>query len=246
VLENLSFPAPGFSEQLIGMKADEEKSFSLTYPEDFSSKELAGKEAQFKVKVKEIKQEKLPELNDEFAKTVNPEYENIGALRAKIEEDLKSEMDNRNRRDFEERAIQAVADITTLEFPPIMVEAEVNQLIEEQMSRWQMSGNQLEDYLKIINKTEEELREELRPVATKRVTQSLVLGKIAEEEKIEVTDKEIDEEIEKMAEGSNYENKDELRNFLATPQSRYSVERILLTQKTVGCLTKIAKGETEE
>jgi len=247
VLENLLFPAPGFAEQLVGMKAGEEKSFALQYPEDYSRSELANKEAQFKVKISEVKQERLPELNDEFARTVNPDFETIDSLREKVVADLKREIDERNRIDLENRAIEAVVGITKLEFPPVLVELEINRLIEEQARRWQMTGRGLDEYLKAVNKTEDELREELRPMAEKRITQSLVLGKIAEEEKIEVANSEIDAEIKKMTEGTgSTEDKEELRKFLDTPQSRGSIERILLTQKTVQRLVEIAKGPAEE
>ena len=138
-------------------------------------------------------------------------------------------------------------DDAKLEFPPVLVEAEITQLIEEQARRWQMSGGKgMEDYLRIINKTEEEIREELRPVATKRVTQSLVLGKLAEDEKIEADSSEIDNEIKKMmAQSGDTENKEELQKFLETPQSRSSIERILITQKTVERLVEIARESKE-
>ncbi|MBA7647588.1 Trigger factor [subsurface metagenome] len=107
-----------------------------------------------------------------------------------------------------------------------------------------MNGQGLEEYLRSINKTEEELREELRPLATKRVTTSLVLGKIAEEEKIEVSAPEIDAEIESMAKNAT-ENKDELHKFLDTPPARESIRQILITRKTIQRLVEIAKAAAE-
>jgi len=104
-----------------------------------------------------------------------------------------------------------------------------------------MTGKGLEEYLTSINKTEEELREELHPLATKRVTHSLVLGKIAEEEKIEVSESEVDAEIENMIK-SDADNKDELLKFLNTPQPRESIKQLLITRKTIQQLVKIAKG----
>jgi len=105
-----------------------------------------------------------------------------------------------------------------------------------------MGGQGIEEYLRSINKTGEELREEIRPVATKRVTHSLVLGKVAEEEKIEAGSAEVDAEIENMAKDET-DNKDELNKFLNTPQARQSIERILVTRKTVQLLVEIAKGD---
>ncbi|GAI56320.1 unnamed protein product, partial [marine sediment metagenome] len=118
---------------------------------------------------------------------------------------------------------------------------EINRLLNRQLQQWQMDDKGLEKYLASINKTEEELREELRPLATRRVTRSLVLGKVAEEEKIEVGDPEIDAEIEEMGKSAT-ENKEELQKFLNTPQSRESIKQVLVTQKTIQRLVEIAKG----
>jgi len=241
VLHDLSFPAPGFAEQLAGMKKDEEKEFKLQFPSDYPREELAGKEAWFKVKVGEIKQEILPELDDDFAKEINPDFATLDSLREKVSSDLKLRAEEKTRVDFEERVIDAVVDLSEVEFPPILVEAEINQILNQ---RFQRGNQELEEYLRNINKTEEELHEELHPLATKRVTRSLVLGKVAEEEKIEVSESEIDAEIENMTKNAT-ENRDELERVLNTPQSRQSIEQILITRKTVQRLVEIARGSKE-
>jgi len=241
VLQNLPFPAPGFAEQLVGMKRDEDKEFRLQLPSDYPRGELAGKEPSFKVRVTEIKQERLPELNDEFATEINPDFKTLDSLREQVSTELKQRAEERARIDFEERVIEAVVDLTQLESPPILVEMEIDRLLSEQSRRLQMGGQGIEEYLRSINKTGEELREELRPVATKRVTHSLVLGKVAEEEKIEAGSAEVDAEIENMTKDET-DNKDELNKFLNTPQARQSIERILVTRKTVQLLVEIAKG----
>ncbi len=233
VVRNFLFPAPGFAEQLSGMRRDEEKEFKLQFPLDFPRGELAGKEAWFKVRVTEIKQERLPELNDEFAREINPDFKTLDSLREQVSTSLRLKAEERAKIDFEERVIEAVVDLTKVEFPPILTEMEIDRLVNEQSQRWQMSGN--------INKTEEELREELRPLATKRVTRSLVLGKIAEEEKIEVSDTETEADIEGMVRSAT-ENKDELNKFLNAPQSRESIKRSLMTRKTIQRLVEIARG----
>ncbi len=245
VLRELPLPAPGFAEQLVGMKRDEEKEFKLQFPSDYPKGELAGKEPSFKVRVTEIKQERLPELNDEFAKEINPDFKSLDLLREKVSTDLRLRAEDKARIDFEERVIEAAVDTTELEFPPILVEMETNRLINQQLRRWQMSGKGLEEYLSSINKTEEELRQELNPLATKRVSQSLTLGRIAEEEKFEVSDSEISAEIENMTKSAT-ENKDELNKFLNTPQARKSIEQVLITRKTIQLLVEIAKGSGKE
>ena len=241
VLRELPFPALGFAEQLEGMKRDEEKEFKLQLPSDYPRSELAGKEPSFKVRVTEIKQERLPELNDEFAKEISPDFKSLDLLREKVSTDLRFRAEEKARVDFEERVIEAVVNITELEFPPILVEMEIDRFINQQLRRWQMGGKGLEEYLSSINKTEEELRQELHPLATKRVAQSLTLGKIAEEEKLEISDSEISAEIENMTKSAT-ENKDELNKFLNTPQAHKSIEQVLITRKTIQRLVEIAKG----
>ncbi len=245
VLRDLQFPAPGFVEQLQGMRKSEEKEFKLQFPLDFPNGELAGKEPSFKVKVTEIKQERLPELDDEFARGVDPDLKTLDSLRERVSADLKLRAEEKAMIDFEERVIEAVVDIAELEFPPILVEQEIGQLLNQRFQRLQRGDQGLEKYLTSINKTEEELREELHPLATKRVARSLVLGKIAQEEKIEVSESEVDAEIENMIK-SNADNKDELPKFLNTPQAHKSIERLLMTRKTIQQLVEIAKSSWKE
>ncbi len=241
VLRDLSFPAPGFAEQLSGMERNEEKEFKLQFPSDYPRSELAGKESLFKVKVTEIKQERLPESDDEFAQGINPDFKTLDSLREQISADLKLSAEEKAKLDFEEQVIDAVVDLTKLEFPPILVELEIDRLLNQRLQR---GAQGLEEYLKGINKTESELREELHPLATTRVTRSLVVGKIVEEEKIEISDSEVDAEIENMVKSAT-ENKDELQKFLNTPQPRESVEQMLLTRKTIQLLVEIAKGSVK-
>ncbi len=241
VLRDLSFPAPGFGEQLAGMKRNEEKEFKLQFPSDYPSDELAGKEPWFKVRVTETKQEILPELNDEFAREINPDFKTLDSLQEQVSTDLKLRAEEKARIDFEERVIDAVVDLTEVEFPPILVEAETNRILNQ---RFQRGKQEMEEYLRSISKTEEELREELRPLATKRASRSLVLSKVVEEEKVEVSDSEIDAEIEVMTK-SAIENKDELEKILSTPQARESIKQTLTIRKTMQRLVEIAKVSKE-
>ncbi len=241
VLHDLPFPVPGFAEQLTGMERNEEKEFKLQFPSDYPRSELAGKEPSFKVTATEIKQEILPELNDEFAGEINPDFKTLDSLREQVSSDLKLRAEERARIDFEERVIDAVVGLTEVEFPPILAEVETNRILNQ---RFQRGNQELEEYLRSINKTGEELREELRPSATKNVTRSLALSKVAEEEKIEVGDSEIDTEIESMTKSAT-ENKDELEKVLNTPQARQSIGQTLLTRKTIQRLVEIAEGSEE-
>ena len=244
VLQDRIFPAPGFSEQLLGMKGGEEREFKLEFPADYPQGELAAKEAFFKVRVTEIKKERLPGLDDAFAHGVKPELKTLDALREQISANLKLRAEERAKTDFEERVIEAAAGLSQVEFPPILAEVETDRMFNQQLQRWQMSGKGLDEYLRSVNKTGEELRDELRPLATKRVTWSLVLGKIAEKEKIEVGDAEIEDEIENMMKDAA-ENKEELGRLLNTPQSRVAIRQSLITRKTVQQVAEYARLSVE-
>ena len=240
VLRDLSSPVPGFAEQLPGMKRGEDKEFKLPFPPDHPRGELAGKEPSFKVRVIEIKQEKLPELNDTFARQTNPDFATMDSLQEQVATNLRLGAEERARADFDERIAEAVVGITELEFPPILVETEIEHLVKEESRRFRMGGTDLEEYLKTINKTGEQLREELRSLAVKRVTHSLVLGKIAEGEKIEASHAEISAEIDNMTKNTT-ENKDKVKEMLNTPQAHASIKQLLIRRKTIQYLAEIAK-----
>jgi trigger factor len=241
VLTDSPFPAPGFSLQLVGIKPDGEKEFKLQFPQDDSRSELAGKEANFKVRVVEVKEEILPELNDEFAREVDPELSGLEQLRENIITELKNRDEQRVKDDFETKVCDEVVSLSKMEFPPVMVAVEVDRIIDEQMRRWQQS---LENYLKMINKTEEELRDELKPVAEKRVTRSLVLEEVAKTEEIAASDDEINAEIDNLTKDAG-ESQDELKKMFGQPDSRKQVAQILVTRKTLARLTQIAEGAGE-
>jgi len=240
---NLS-PAPGFAEQLVGIKKDEEKEFNLQYPADYPQKEVQGNDVTFKVKVIEIKLEKLPEVTDEFAKQLGSEITGVEVMRQKITEDLKKRVEDRCKKDFEDRVIEAATTMSQVEYPPILVEAEVQRSLERNLRFLQSTGQNIETYLKSINKTIDQMREELKPNAVKRVAESLVLGKIAEQEKIAVDHEEIHTEIEEMVNNSSGD-KEELRKALESQRNHESIEDTLIARKTIQRLTEIAQSQKE-
>ena len=241
VIQDSRFPVPGFAEQIAGMDREEEKEFKLQLPLDYAKGELAGKEPLFKVKVVEVKQEILPELDDDFVTQVDPDLKTLDELKERLVTNLRLGAEEKARINFEEKVIEAVVGLAQVEFPPVFVEMEIDRLLSEQSRQLQLEGKDLEGYLESINKTSEQLREELRPLATKRVTRSLVLGKVAEEEKVEASDAGVDAEIETMLK-SAAEKKEDLQKFLNTPQSRESIRQLLMTRGTMQRLVEIAEG----
>ena len=244
VIKGQVFPISGFSEQIAGMKKNEEKEFKLPLPADYQRKEMAGKEVTSKVKINEIKQEKLPEVNEDLAKAVSADLLTVEALREQASKELKLRAEERNKIDFEERVIDAVVDLSQIEFPPILVESEINRILNQ---RFQNNRQSMEDYLRMMNKTEVELRDELRPSAVKGVSRSLALSQVAEEGKVEATDADIDAEIEKMIKDST-QKKEDLLKFFNTPDIRRSIYQTLFSRKTIQLLTDIAQvgKESEE
>lgn len=242
VAQNSSFPTPEFAEQIAGMKRDEEKEFKSQISPEHPKKEMAGKDVFFKIKVTEIKQESLPALDDEFAKGVDPELKTMDSLRERISADLKSRAEAKAEMELQEQALEAAADMAQVEYPPILIESEIDQLLSQRLRRWQGEGDGLDEYLKSIGKTEEEMREELRPSAAKRTVWSLVLGEIADKEKIKVEESDIDTEIARTVNGVAENSRAELNKLINTPRSRRSIEQTLLTRKTMQRLVEIAKG----
>ena len=237
-------PAPGFAEELTGIKKEEEKEFKLQYPADYPQKEVQGNEAAFKVKIIEIKQEKLPEVTDEFAKQVATDIGNVAAMRQKISDDLKKRVEDRCKRDFEDKVIETVTALSQVEYPPVLVDFEVERSLERSLRYIQNSGQNIDAYLKSINKTVDQLREELKPSSAKRVAESLVVGKISEQEQIKVDHAEIDAEIEDMIKNSSGD-KDELRKVLETQRNHESIEDTLVARKTIQRLAEIAQSQKE-
>jgi trigger factor len=239
-----AFPVTGFAEQLIGLNRDEEKTFELQCPADDPRTELAGKTVNFRIKVLEIKEEKLPELTPEFAKQIGDEFVSIESLREKINTNLIERAEEDARLSYEDKVMEAAVGQAQLEFPDIMVDSEIHRLIDQRFRTQQ----ELESYLKSTGKTEDELHTEmhgqLEPVARTRVRRSLTLGKISEAEKLEVVASEIDADIERMLKNSGA-NHDALSKTLNTPEVRESIRQTLLTQKTVDRLLAIARGTGE-
>jgi len=238
-----NFPAPGFSEQILGMNRDEEKEFEITLPADYVRTELAGKKVAFKVKITEIKQEKLPEINDDFAKTVSSECQDVKALREIILKDLNAREEERLKSEYEDKVIQSLIDISKLEYPPVIVEREITRLLNQQLQYIQMSGVNLQEYLKAIKKSPEEMRKDLQPRAEKRVKQSLVLGKLAEQEKIEVSDDEVRAEIETLMATTPEKQQAEARQQLES--STDNIKDMLEIRKALQKLAETAKADNK-
>jgi len=238
VVKDSPSPVPGFPEQLEGLEKNQEKEFTLSFPADHEASQLAGKEYWFKVLISEIKEKGLPELNDEFAKSIGEGFETLAALRERVASNLRALAEDGARRRLEEKVMETLAELSQVDSPPVLVEHEIERLIRERESS-------VEGHVRDRGKSEEELRQELRPLATKRVAHALLLGKVVEEEQIEVTEAEVDEEVEAMAKGAG-EKGEELKKVFDSPASRQSLKDALITRKTAKRLVDIALGSETE
>ncbi len=189
---------PGFEDQVIGMKIDEEKDINVKFPEDYFSEELKGKDATFKVKLHEIKKKELPELNDDFAKDVS-EFDTLKELKDSIKEKLEEENKKRAKYETEDAAIKAVCEGTDIDIPSGMVETEIDNMTKEIEQRLSYQGMRLDNYLQMIGKTNEEFRKEYEEEAKTSVKSRLVLEAIIKAENIEADDEKVAEKIKEMS-----------------------------------------------
>ena len=227
---------PGFEDQIIGMKIDEEKDINVKFPEEYFSKELAGKDATFKVKLHEIKKKELPELDDEFAKDVS-EFDTLEELKKSIKDRIEKDNEQKQKYETEDAVIKAVCENVKVDIPSGMIETEIDHMEKDMEQRMQYQGLTLDMYLQMIGKTKEEFRKEYEDQAKDAVKSRLVIEAVANEEKIEADDKEVDEKIKEMAE--NYgKTEDELKS---NESLRNYLKENIKTEKTIEFIVKNAK-----
>ena len=189
---------PGFEDQVIGMKIDDEKDVNVKFPEDYFSKDLAGKDATFKVKVHEIKKKDLPELDDEFAKDVS-EFDTLEELKNSIKQRLINENAQKAKYEKEDAVMKAVTSEMKADIPEGMVEVEIDNMVKDMEQRMSYQGLKLEQYLKMLNKTEADFRKEFEPQAIEAIKSRLALEAIIKNEKIEASEREVKDKLEEMA-----------------------------------------------
>ena len=187
-----------FEEQLIGKKAGDDVEVNVTFPENYQAEELAGKPALFKVKIHEVKEKILPELDDEFAQDVS-EFDTFEEYKASVKEMLEKRKEDSARVTQEEEAIAKIVDKSKMDIPDAMIESQVQRMINEFSQRIGMQGLSMDMYMEYSGADLESLKEQMRPEAESNIKNSLVLGQIAKEENIEVTDEDIAEEKEKLS-----------------------------------------------
>ena len=190
---------PGFEDQVIGMAAGDEKDVEVTFPEDYGTQELAGKPATFKVKVHEVKETQVPELDDEFAKDVSETADTLEDLKKERREKLEKDKADEAEHNFKNEVVKKAMDNLEVVIPDAMVEAQLDDMMNQYAMNMQSSGFTLEQYAQMMGTTIQGLREQSREGAVQQIRNTLLLEKVAEEENIQVTDEELEEEYQTMA-----------------------------------------------
>ena len=194
---------PGFEEQLVGLATGESKDVEVSFPEEYHAAELAGKPAVFKVTIHEIKGKELPELDDEFAKDVDDEVETLDALKEKIKSRLEHDKKHEEEHYLQNTVVEKATANAEVEIPAVMIDNEVDRMLQEFEQRLQMQGMNLELYFQFSGQDEEALRGQMKEEAEQRVRGNLTLEAIVKAENIEVTEEEVNAEVQKMADAYN-------------------------------------------
>ncbi|HXG35585.1 MAG TPA: trigger factor [Dehalococcoidia bacterium] len=231
---------PGFVEQLVGTAKGVEKVIALAVPEDYQEPALAGKPCEFTVTVKEIKQEILPEPNDDFAREVGEGFPSMQALREWLESEARERKLQATEEAYQDEVLKELVErAETIEYPPVLLDREIDRILRDEARN---TGQDVDLYLEQMKLSPEELREKHREQAEERLLRSLVLTRISELEGLTVEHEEIDAEIERMAQSAGQQG-DQIRALFGSAAGHEAIGRSLLTRKTMERITDIASGK---
>ncbi len=227
-----------FEDQLVGKVAGDDVEVNVTFPEQYQAEELAGKPAVFKVKIHEVKAKELPELDDEFAQDVS-EFDTL----AEYKEDVKKKLTERKEADAhrtkEDEAIEKIIDDAKMDIPEAMIDNQVNSMINDFANNMMQQGLSMEQYMQFTGMTMDKFKEQVRPDAVKRIQSSLVLEQIAKDENLEVTDADVEAEIEKMAAAYGMEV-DKVKEYIQDAE-RESMKKDIAIQKAADFIMENVK-----
>lgn len=216
---------PGFEEQLVGMKTGDVKEIEVTFPEEYHSEDLKGQKATFKVSLKEIKEIKLPEFNKDFFDDLGMEgIDSKEALEKQLEENIKTHKESHAENDFIDAIMVKAIENMKVEIPDAMIKEELNRMIRQYEENLKMQGISLEQFYQFTNSNEDALKDQMREEATKRVSERLLLEAIKEEEKIEVSDEEVNKEANSLSEKYNMKKEEFLNLFGGLEMVKYDLE----------------------
>lgn len=267
-------PFPGFAPNLLGLSEEDESQFTVTIPDDYPREQYAGRDVAFQVEVLSVKEKTLPDLDDEMAKSVGEGYDDLAALRAAITENMTARAAAESRNRLEQQSLEALCDAATVNASSLLYERELEAMEAERERLLRQQGLDLLTYLRYIGKTPEQFREEMRPGAERRLLGGLVLRKLAEAEDIEVSDADVQSEVDRMlssstpdadaepepdapddddaigadavAEPENAENLNNLREFLTRDDTRNNIRSNLHSRRVMERLLDITQGRLDD
>jgi trigger factor len=254
VLEGTTVSLPGFLEHLIGLERGGPYEIEFALPDDFVAEDLKGKNAHYTITVHEVKEEVLPDLDDDFAKSLGEEdLQTAAQVRERIEQNVRAQVEAQAVTAYQEEILDVLIASAEIDYPEVLVEHEVDRMVDQESNHASHTREELDRWLQQIGRTEDEVREELHPRADLAVRRALVLNELAEKEGITVEESEIDAEVDRMAEqwfgadsGMEDEQRVQLRGMFDTPDTRSSIRNQLLTTATLGRLTEIASQAEDE
>ena len=217
-----------FEDQLVGKNTGDEVEVNVTFPEKYQAEDLAGKPATFKVKINEIKTKELPELDDEFAQDAAG-VDTLAEYKEELKKNLTEKKETEAKKTKEDEAIKKIIDKSKMDIPEAMINTQCETMVEEFAQRIAQSGLTMEQYLQFSGMTVDQLKEQVRPEALTRIQSSLVLEQIAKDENIEVTDADVDAEVEKMAKAYGMEP-DKLKEYMGDAEKESMKKDIAITK----------------
>ncbi len=232
---------PGFEEQLIGLAPDQEKSFKLTFPKDYGKKDLQGREAEFKVKMKAVYDTSMPALDDAFAKKLG-NFASMEKLRERVKENLHEEATERERQRYEQALLEELLKKSTIgDVPEILVESEQDKMVHELQHAIEQDGGKFDDYLAGLKKTRDDMKKEFEKRATDRVKVALLLRKLADDHQLLATESEVEGEVsaEKLRLGSN----PELLKQVESEDYKNYLKMVLTNRKTIAWIAEQAESK---
>ena len=241
---------PGFEEQLVGMKAGEEKDINVTFPEEYHAEDLKGKDAVFHVKVNTVREKQLPEIDDEFVKDISDECDTLDEYRANVRQRLEKDAADRAKNEFDNDLLTKVVENANVDIPNGMIEREIDVLVQDMERSLQYQGLSLDMFMKYTNSKMEDIRERYRAEAGRRVKSQLVLEAIANAESIEVTDEDVEQNFKEIAE-STQQDVEDIKSRLDADQMVY-LRQDLRLEKAMDFLrenavaTEVKKDSDEE
>lgn len=244
VQEDSTYPMPGFPAQVVGMQRDETREFTLTAKEDFNVRDLAGKECRFQVTLHEVKEQRLPEIDDEWAKGVMGGFESLEALRSKVRVDLQERAEAQAHAEYEDKVLTALEAQVKGEFPPVLVDSEIDHMLQDQDERLRPLGFSLAQHMTSSGRTLQEIQDEVRPQARQRVLRSLIVSQLADAEKVIVPPEEVDAEVQRIVSAQpEGDARTSAEQLFGNDAAQDTVRRRILARKTVDRLIAIARGE---